>query len=220
MEADQAASRIGTTTADFCAGVRDCTAHLPVALAAYRDGDTEAFHESAAEAAAAESACDDYARDLRTALATLDPDLTGVYLRARDLLDLLSRLDDVANAVEDALAALASMAPDLDASGDALIDLGTLAARATERLCDAVAEYVAALCADESPTIERETIDAIRDVEHRCDDLKQDALAAAFAPGLSVNGLAVREVTLALDGVANTVEDAADQLAVVASATP
>lgn len=54
MAADQAASRIGTTTADFCAGVGDCTARLSVALAAYRDGDTEAFHE-----AAAETACDD-----------------------------------------------------------------------------------------------------------------------------------------------------------------
>ncbi|GGM64900.1 uncharacterized protein Yka (UPF0111/DUF47 family) [Halarchaeum rubridurum] len=203
----------------FCEGVRDCTAHLPVAVAAYGDGETGTFHESAAAAAATESACDDRARDVRDGLVALDPALTGVYLRARDLLELLSRIDAVANAVEDALAALAAMEPDVEGVAETLVSLADRAAECAARLCDAVEGYVAALCDDRRPSVEHGDLDAVRDLEDRCDDLKRPALAAAFAPGLSVNGLALREVVLALDAVPNAVEDAADHFSFVVAAT-
>ncbi|GGN16596.1 DUF47 family protein [Halarchaeum nitratireducens] len=219
MEGDHADAELADAMSSFCEGVRDCTAHLPVAVAAYGDGDAESFHETAADAAAIESACDDRARDVRDGLVALDPELTGVYLRARDLLELLSRIDAVANAVEDALAALAAMEPDVDGVADRLVSLSDLAAECAARLCDAVEEYVAALCDGRRPTVDHGDFDDVREFEDRCDELKQAALAAAFEPGLSVNGLALREVALALDAVPNAVEDAADHFSFVVAAT-
>lgn len=212
-------AEMGATTSAFCDGVRESVAHLSTAVDAYRDGDADAFHAAAAEAAGAESACDEYVRDLRGHLVDLDPEFTGVYLQARDLLELLTRLDDVANAVEDALAALASMEPDLSGVADGLCTLCDHALLAATRLCEAVEAYVGALCAGETPGIDRDALDDVGELEHRCDDLKREALAAAFAPGLSVNGLAAREVTLALDGVPNRIEDGAEYLAFVAGET-
>jgi len=220
MDADDTEWGLESLTASFCDGVRGCTALLPPALGAVVDGEAEAFAETAADAAAVESTCDERIRALRDHFVELDPTLTGVYLQARDLLELFSRLDAVANAVEDALAGLASMEPSLGPAGEPLGELAELAAASAARLADAVESYVRALCTGEPSRVDRDAVEAVRDAENRCDDLKRGALAAAFAPGLSVNGLAIREVTLALDAVPNAVEDAADYLSFLGNVAP
>jgi uncharacterized protein Yka (UPF0111/DUF47 family) len=217
---DRCADEVRSQTATYLGQVRTTTSHLPDALDAY--GDNRAAFEAAVDRLGThESECDATLRELRSLVGeSLPPNYTDVYLRADDVVRLYARIDEVPNRTESFARELASMRPDLPAEvRDALREMAALVVEATVLLTEATEAYVDQLVSAGDPVRVTGDVERIGTLESDCDGHKYDALSAAFESCETGDALVARELLLTLDDAMDAVEDAAEHLLSMNSAT-
>lgn len=208
---DSCADAIRTRTATYLQQVERCLAHLPDALEAY-GSDQEAFAATVEGLSTAESECDATLRELRTLVGeSAPPNYTAVYLRADDLVRLYARLDEIPNCAEQFCRELWVVRPDLDPETlAALREMARVTTRATATLTEVTDAYVDSLVTPGDPVRVADDVEAIAELESRCDDRKYEALEHAFASQPAGQALVVRALVGTLDEAADAVEDAGD----------
>ena len=216
--------RLEARTETYLDRIDDCVALLPRALDEYAsDGP---YRETAGEIAAIESECDDLVRDIRGVITNAGPDDIGllntrINFNESALLDFYTELDVVANHTERIVQEVVMMRPDAD--GDSFRDMREMAGRIVEMvtvLGDVVEGFVRGLARSDATETLTEGIEAIRDLESECDELRNDAIATAFADDAVDQPLVYRELAILLDELANTIEDLTDRMVVIASKEP
>lgn len=217
---DAFADEVRARTSTYLDQLETTTAHLPDALEAYGNDD-DAFCAAVDRLKTSESECDATLRELATLLGeSLPPNYTEVYLRAADVLHLYWRLDTIPNHAEQFARQLVSMRPSLSTEAlHALRAMGDLVVEGTTLLTGITGAYVESLVTDGGPVAIGEDIDTIAALESACDAHKYDGIAAAFADRSTADALVVRELLLALDAAMDAVEDAAEHLLAMQSAT-
>ncbi|ELZ56181.1 MULTISPECIES: DUF47 domain-containing protein [Halorubrum] len=216
--------RLEAQTAAYLDRIDDCVALLPRVLDEYAaDGP---YRDTVDEIAAVESECDDLVRDLRTLITDAGPDDIGllntrINFNESALLDFYNELDVVANHTERIAQEVAMMRP--DPGVDAFDDMREMAARIAEMVAvldDVVEGFVRGLARADATETLTEGIEAIRELESECDDLRNDAIATAFADEAVDQPLVYRELAILLDELANAAEDLTDRIVVIASKEP
>ncbi|WP_128905433.1 DUF47 domain-containing protein [Halorubrum amylolyticum] len=216
--------RLETQTAGYLDRIDDCVALLPRALDEYAsDGQ---YRETVDEIAALESECDDRVREITGVITNAGPDDIGllntrINFNESALLDFYKELDVVANHTERIGQEVVMMRPDAD--GDSFRDMQEMAARIVEMtavLGDVVERFVRGLARSDATETLTEGIEAIRGLESECDELRNDAIATAFADDAVDQPLVYRELAILLDELANTIEDLTDRIVVIASKEP
>lgn len=197
-------------TETYLDAVEDCLLLVPQALSAYDDG---SFPETTTALVKQESVCDEHRRQLRHAIGRAQPNFTDVYLRAADLAELFSLVDEVPNAAEAFVRDLDAMSPTLDDETlTAYADVATLAVSATQLLAQGISAYVEALVTTGPTPDVSDTVDRIAALESRCDDHRNRVISRAFERRPTDEALTVRALTQSLDAVPDATEDAADHL--------
>mgnify|MGYP000527792917 FL=1 len=216
--------RLEVQTAAYLDRIADCVALLPRALDEYAsDGP---YRETADEIAAIESECDELVRNITATITNAGPDDIGllntrINFNESALLDFYNELDVVANHTERIVQEVVMMRPDAD--GDSFRDMREMAGRIVEMvtvLGDVVEGFVRGLARSDATETLTEGIEAIRDLESECDELRNDAIATAFADDAVDQPLVYRELAILLDELANTIEDLTDRMVVIASKEP
>ena len=216
--------RLETQTETYLDRIDDCVALLPRVLDEYAaDGP---YRDTVDEIATVESECDDLVRDLRVLITDAGPDDIGllntrINFNESALLDFYNELDVVANHTERIAQEVAMMRP--DASVEPFADMREMADRIAEMVAvlgDVVEGFVRGLARADATETLAEGIEAIRDLESECDDLRNDAIETAFADEAIDQPLVYRELAILLDELANAVEDLTDRIVVIASKEP
>ncbi len=222
-EADFGA-RLESRTETYLDRIDDCVALLPRAFDEYAaDGP---YRETVAEIATIESECDELVREITGVITNAGPDDIGllntrINFNESALLDFYNALDVVANHTERIVQELAMMQPSADA--DPFRGMREMAGRIVEMtvlLVDVVGRFVHGLARSDATETLTEGIDAIRSLESECDELRNDAVATAFADDAIDQPLVYRELAILLDELANTIEDLTDRMVVIASKEP
>jgi len=146
---------------------------------------------------------------------------TRINFNESALLDFYKELDVVPNHTERIVQEVAMMRPDADT--DSFRDMREMADRITKMtavLGDVVERFVRGLARSDATETLTEGIEAIRDLESECDDLRNDAIETAFADTDIDQPLVYRELAILLDELANTIEDLTDRIVVIASKEP
>ncbi|EMA64796.1 DUF47 domain-containing protein [Halorubrum kocurii] len=216
--------QLETQTAAYLDRIDDCVALLPRALDEYA-GDGP-YRETIDEIAAIESECDELVREITATITNAGPDDIGllntrINFNESALLDFYKELDVVANHTERIVQEVVMMRPDAD--GDPFRDMREMATRIVEMtavLGDVVEGFVRGLARSDATETLTEGIEAIRDLESECDELRNDAIATAFADDAVDQPLVYRELAILLDELANTIEDLTDRMVVIASKEP
>jgi len=214
------ADEVRSKTTTYLDQVETTTAHLPDAVEAYGN-DADAFRVAVDRLNTHESECDATLRDLVTLLGeSLPPNYTEVYLRAADVVRLYWRLDTVPNHAEQFARQVASMQPSLSAETlHALREMASLVAEGTTHLTGVTGAYVESLLTDGDPVAVADDVETIAALESACDAHKYDGIAAAFADCPTADALVARDLLLALDAAMDAVEDTAEHLLAMESAT-
>ncbi|QKY17531.1 DUF47 family protein [Halorubrum sp. CBA1229] len=216
--------RLEEHTETYLDRINDCVALLPRALDEYAsDGP---YRETADEIAAIESECDGLVREIRGVITNAGPDDIGllntrINFNESALLDFYTELDVVANHTERIVQEVIMMRPDADV--DPFGDMREMAARIVEMVAvlgDVVARFVHGLARSDATETLTEGIESIRALESECDELRNDAIATAFADDAIGEPLVYRELAILLDELANTIEDLTDRIIVIASKEP
>ncbi|WP_144923291.1 DUF47 domain-containing protein [Halorubrum salsamenti] len=216
--------RLESQTAAYLDRIDDCVALLPRALDEYAsDGP---YRETVDEIAAIESECDGLVREITGTITNAGPDDIGllntrINFNESALLDFYKELDVVANHTERIVREVVMMRPDAD--GDSFRDMREMAGRIVEMvtvLGDVVEGFVRGLARSDTTETLTEGIEAIRGLESECDELRNDAIATAFADDAVDQPLVYRELAILLDELANTIEDLTDRMVVIASKEP
>ena len=216
--------RLEEHTETYLDRINDCVALLPRALDEYAsDGP---YRETADEIAAIESECDGLVREIRGVITNAGPDDIGllntrINFNESALLDFYTELDVVANHTERIVQEVIMMRPDADVGPFG--DMREMAARIVEMVAvlgDVVARFVHGLARSDATETLTEGIESIRALESECDELRNDAIATAFADDAIGEPLVYRELAILLDELANTIEDLTDRIIVIASKEP
>ncbi|ELZ42844.1 hypothetical protein C471_02590 [Halorubrum saccharovorum DSM 1137] len=216
--------RLESQTAAYLDRIDDCVALLPRALDEYAsDGP---YRETIDDIAAIESECDELVREITAAITDAGPDDIGllntrINFNESALLDFYKELDVVANHTERIAQEALMMRPDPDA--EPFRDMREMATRIVEMvavLVDVVEGFVRGLARGDATETLTEGIEAIRGLESECDELRNDAIATAFADDAVDQPLVYRELAILLDELANTIEDLTDRMVVIASKEP
>jgi uncharacterized protein Yka (UPF0111/DUF47 family) len=216
--------RLESQTAAYLDRIDDCVALLPRALDEYAsDGP---YRETVDEIAAIESECDELVREITGTITDAGPDDIGllntrINFNESALLDFYKELDVVANHTERIVQEVVMMRP--DAGGDSFRDMREMAGRIVEMvtvLGDVVEGFVRGLARSDTTETLTEGIDVIRGLESECDELRNDAIATAFADDAVDQPLVYRELAILLDELANAIEDLTDRMVVIASKEP
>jgi len=210
---DRMADELVAKTGVYLHHVTESTDDLAAALDAYGT-DEDAFDTAVSRLVAVESACDRTLHELRRTVASeIDPSFSGAYLRKTDLLELYTRVDRIPTELERFARQLRAMSPSLtDAHLSTFTAMTDHVGGAVETLTTAISSFVERLIEGGSGGDPAATVERVAELESTCDQLKYDALSAAFAEGPSPQALVVRELLVCLDGAMNAVEDAADHL--------
>ena len=210
MESTDFASRVAALAERYLDDVLACVHALRSGFDEYLAGG--AIADAAARVVALESDCDDALRDVREAVVGMPASFSNLYLRPGEAVTFFDRADVIANRAEAVVAdvrvmkpALAPVEAELSAAVEAVVAM-------VRMLADAAASHFADPTGDSATEKIRPLVGEIRTRERRCDDHCGSALEALFADGPTAEALAAREVVIALDGVADAVEDAADHL--------
>jgi len=216
--------RLEEHTETYLDRINDCVALLPRALDEYAsDGP---YRETADKIAAIESECDGLVREIRGVITNAGPDDIGllntrINFNESALLDFYTELDVVANHTERIVQEVIMMRPDADV--DPFRDMRETAARIVEMVAvlgDVVGRFVHGLARSDATETLTEGIESIRALESECDELRNDAIATAFADDAIGEPLVYRELAILLDELANTIEDLTDRIIVIASKEP
>jgi len=217
-------ARLESRTVTYLDRVDDCVALLPRALDEYaEDGSAR---ETVDEIAAVESDCDELVREITGLITDAGPDDIGllntrINFNESALLDFYKELDVVANHTERIVQEVTMMRPDADTAP--FRDMREMATRIVEMvavLADVVERFVRGLARADAAETLTDGIESIRGLESECDDLRNDAIATAFADDGIDQPLVYRELAILLDELANTVEDLTDRMVVIASKEP
>ena len=216
--------RLEARTETYLDRIDDCVALLPRALDEYA-GDGP-YRETADEIAAIESECDDLVREIRGVITNAGPDDIGllntrINFNESALLDFYTELDVVANHTERIVQEVIMMRPDADV--EPFRDMREMATHIVEMVAvlgDVVGRFVHGLARSDATETLTEGIESIRALESECDELRNDAIATAFADDAAGEPLVYRELAILLDELANTIEDLTDRVIVIASKEP
>jgi uncharacterized protein Yka (UPF0111/DUF47 family) len=216
--------RLETQTEAYLDRIDDCVRLLPTALEAYAvDG---SCRETADRIAELESECDDRVRELTGSITNAGPDDIGllntrINFNESALLDFYKTLDVVANHTERIVQEVVMMRPPADV--DPFRDMREMADRIVEMtatLADVVTDFVRGLARSDAERTLTAGIERIRELESECDELRNEAIATAFAAADIDQPLVYRELAILLDELANTIEDLTDRIVVIASKEP
>ncbi|OYR54597.1 hypothetical protein DJ73_04665 [Halorubrum sp. Ea1] len=216
--------RLESRTGTYLDRIDDCVALLPRALDEYaNDGP---YRETVGEIAAIESECDELVREITGIITNAGPDDVGllntrINFNESALLDFYNELDVVANHTERIVQEVVMMQPAADV--DPFRDMREMASRIAEMtvvLGDVVEGFVRGLARSDATATLTEGVEAIRGLESECDELRNDAVATAFADDAIEDPLVYRELAILLDELANTIEDLTDRIVVIASKEP
>lgn len=217
--AERFADRLLERTDAYTGSVAGTTEALADAMVVY-PRDSEVLPVAKDRIDALESDCDDRLRDVRRLVGeSMPPNFTEAYLRTGDLLDLYRALDTIPSRIEQFVVELAVTTPPIDRAVRACFrDMSRRIAVATERLAEVVTAYVERLVTGDEPVHVAPEADAIATYESDCDAIRDAVVRSTFADGVDAEALFVRELVVALDGVMDAVEDAADHLLYMNSA--
>ncbi|MFO8115930.1 MAG: DUF47 family protein [Halorubrum sp.] len=216
--------RLEARTGTYLDRIDDCVALLPRALDEYAEGGP--YRETVDEIAAIESECDELVREITGIITNAGPDDIGllntrINFNESALLDFYKELDVVANHTERIVQEVVMMRPDADA--DPFRDMREMATRIVEMVAilgDVVERFVRGLARSDAAETLTTGIESIRELESECDELRNDAIATAFADEDVDQPLVYRELAILLDELANTIEDLTDRIVVIASKEP
>lgn len=207
--------RLAAQTTACLEQVDECVAALPRLLDRYAAG--ESYRRTVDRIREAESDCDGTIRRISTVVSNADVEelglgLTHLHLNAGATISLYQRLDEVANAAEQFAEELAAIDPPRSAAAlDHLREMAETARRTAPVLARAVTGYTEALCDPYASAALGDEIGRIRAAESDCDDLRNRAIAAAFADDAPAPTV-YRELAHMLDAVVDAMEDVADRI--------
>ncbi|MFB6120844.1 MAG: hypothetical protein ABEJ68_06985 [Halobacteriaceae archaeon] len=204
------ATRVATLSERYLEAVLGCVRALRTGIDDYLAG--EAFDAAASRVAALEGDCDDALRDVREAVVGMPPSFSNLYLRPGEAVTFFDRADEIANRAEALADDVRVMEPSLGPVDGNVSVIAEEIVAMTETLSEAAALHFADPTGPGAAEEIRPLVGEIRERERRCDREREAALEAVFADGPTAAALATREVIVALDGVADAVEDAADHL--------
>lgn len=172
-----------------------------------------------------ESECDRSQQQLSKLATTEDTDpylrLERMYLNSPYLVELYQQLDEIANTIE-------QIANELQAAGAALSPVSLMRfqemtdwlTEAMDGLRQAFYTFTTLLCASDQDGTIVDEIRLIRTAEGACDEIRNEAIAAAFDDPGATHPTLDRDLAHLFDQVADTIEDIADRLIVIASTKP
>jgi uncharacterized protein Yka (UPF0111/DUF47 family) len=213
------ADALAGTVTEFLSALVDGTDLLRTTTETYGT-DPGAFDRAVGRLCRLESRCDELVADVRRAVTDeMPPSFARSYLLAGDVVEAVVAADRVVSTAETVAKELSAMRPDLcSAVLDGLQQMSWYAHDATRHL----AAVFEACVFDEPDDAEfgknpvadvEDALSAVRRLERHCDATKYDLIRRAFDDGTTAEALAVRELVMTMDEVANAAEDAADHLA-------
>jgi uncharacterized protein Yka (UPF0111/DUF47 family) len=209
-------TRFRSQTETYLESIDACVASLPRLIDQYAAEDPS-YRRTVERIHAIESDCDETNRRISTLIANADVDelglgLTNLHLNTGTTIDLYQQLDEIANTAERFAAELDAIEPPRSAAClDVLHEMADTAARTTPVLARTVTDYIEVLCDPYASATLGADITRIRAAESDCDDLRTDAIAAAFDGDVPVP-VVYREFANILDAVVDAMEDVADRI--------
>lgn len=204
--------------------LNDCVRLLPEILDEYAaDGE---YRDTLDRIQTIESECDRLNRNITALITNANPDNIGllntrINFNESALLEFYKNVDVVANLTERIAQELVMMQPSHDTDCfQGLQEMAEQIASMTTTLEDVVERFVHNLCNTyESDTLTDE-IQSVRDMESRCDEIRNDVITTAFSDDGIDQPLMYREFAILLDELANKMEDITDQIVIIASKEP
>ncbi|MFW6018195.1 MAG: DUF47 domain-containing protein [Halapricum sp.] len=201
-----------------------CIDLLPELLDQYVAG--EDYSETIEEIEDLESACDDRNLEIVAMITNADPiDMgklnTRINYNQSALVEFYRTVDVVVNVTERIAHELDMMRPPHDNECfEGLREMASEVAETTDVLEDVIERFVHDLGTYEASDSLTEEIQAIRDMESRCDEIRNDVIATAFRDDTIDQPLMYREFAILFDDLANQMEDITEEIIIVASNAP
>ncbi|QSG11644.1 YkaA [Halapricum desulfuricans] len=197
---------------------------LPELLDQYAAGDD--YSETITEIEDLESECDDRNLAIVALITNADPiDMgklnTRINYNQSALVEFYRTVDVVVNVTERIAHELDMMRPPHDnACFEGLQEMAAEVADTTAVLEEVIERFVHDLGTYEASDSLTEEIQEIRDMESRCDELRNEVIATAFEDETIDQPLMYREFAILFDELANQMEDITEEIIVVASNAP
>lgn len=217
-ETVQADPLAGTVT-EFLSALVDGTDLLRTTTETYGT-DSAAFDRAVGRLGRLESRCDELVADVRRSVTNeMPPSFARPYLLAGEVVEVVVAADRVVSTAESVANELSAMRPDLDEA--VLAGLRQMSWHVHDATRHLAAVFEACVFDEpneaefgKNPVADVEdALSAVRRLERDCDATKYDLIRRAFDDGTTAEALAVRELVVTMDEVANAAEDAADHLA-------
>jgi len=204
--------------------LEECVGLLPKLLEQYENG--EDYSETVDRIGELESEGDRMIRSITSSITNSDPEDMGL-LNSRinqnqsELIEFYKDVDSLANVTELIADELSMMQPPTDTDCyQGLREMAEHVADMTETLENVVKRFVRGLGTTRETDSLYAEIEAIRDMESRCDSIKNDVIETAFRDEDTAQALMYRELAIRFDDLANTMEDVTDRIIVIASDVP
>jgi len=213
-----------TQTDAYLDTLKDCLGLLPQLLEEYEAG--EDFEATVERIGELESEGDTMIRSIISSITNSDPEDMGllntrINYNQSGLIEFYKQVDSLANVTERIADEIAMMQPPTDTECyQGLREMAEHVADMTETLEEVVERFVHGLGTTSGSDTLYDEIKAIRDMESRCDSIKNDVIRTAFADEGTAEALMYRELAILFDDLANTMEDVTDQIIVIASDEP
>lgn len=202
----------------------DCVSLLPNLLEQYAA--EEEYHDTFDRIQTLESECDRITREITSSFTNAGPGDIGlldsrVHFNTSDLIAFYQKLDVIANVTERIAQELLMMQPAHDNDCfEGLCEMAEYAADGMEPLEDVVIRFVHSLRNTNASENLVDEIAAVREMESRCDEVRNGVIETAFADESIDQPLMYREFAILFDRLANTMEDLTDQIIIIASNEP
>jgi len=197
---------------------------LPELLAQYAAGDD--YNETIESIEDFESDCDDRNLAIVALITNADPiDMgklnTRINYNQSALVEFYRTVDVVVNITERIAHEIDMMQPPHDnVCFEGLQQMADEIADTTAVLAEIVDRFVHDLGTYEASDTLTDEIQAVRNMESRCDELRNDVIATAFADDSIDQPLMYRELAILFDDLANQMEDITEEIIIVASNAP
>lgn len=204
--------------------LQECVGLLPTLLDEYAAG--EDITETVERIGDLESVGDRSIRSITSSITNANPEDMGLLntrlnYNQSELIEFYKEIDVLANLTERIADELDMMQPPADtACFEGLSEMATHVADMLTTLEDVVERFVHGLGTTSGSDSLYDEIKAIRDMESRCDTIKNDVIRTAFAEEATAQALMYRELAILFDDLANTMEDVTDRIIVIASDEP
>ena len=213
--------RLETQTDAYLDRLQDCVGLLPELFEQYAAD--EEYRDTVEQIGDIESELDEMHRDIMAALTNADPSDMGmlntrINANQSALVEFYNRVDSIANVAERIATELELIQPPHDTdSFQGLVEMAAEVVTMMDDLEDVIERFIHNLGRVDGSESLTDGIQSVRDAESRCDAIKNDVIANAFADDDIDMPLLYREFAILLDDLANTGEDVTDQIIVIAS---